>query len=546
MVTATHTKKSSNGSATRKVKKRLTKPEREGLLTHKQDEQPAAGGGVEASAVGDSGGEGLRLIPCDAICASPFNPRQLFDDAALEQLGESLKAHGQLQPCVVRPRAKSGNGHGKARYELIAGERRWRAAQAAGLPGVSVVVRDVDDATAVELAGIENYRREDLNAIEQARWFKSMLDTAGYTQQKLAERLSISQGQVSNRLRLLDLPDGLRQMVISREIPATWARHLAAWTHRPKVLEAVEATFKKERPHTERECLTAACRAARNLTRPLSGYFNHQEGGRWVSGEVAFKPTKEQRDELDVEKMNIDFGGTQLRCWDVKLWRTLQDAGEKRRAAREPKRATGGAAGAAISPKQKAKQAADQFAKKIHRYKVEWLQRQCAQRIDGADQATMLRLLLHFCHTDQAQRDPALLVGAVRDAGGKVTSKGKYRGPETIRSLLTVDDDKLAGCAVALLKQWLVVAVEMYRSHLEADEVELVADALGVDLKRDWRLDEAFLGLHTIDQLRDLAKEWSIDTSDAKKRVDLVKLLFAAQSYVRAPKPLINAKAPKR
>ena len=225
----------------------------------------------EAPAAPEAAGSGnLRLIPCGRIQASPFNPRQAFDDAALQQLADSLKKHGQLQNCVVRPH---GNGD---LYELIAGERRWRAATLAGLPGVWCDVRDCSDAEAVELAGLENVRRQQLNVIEEARWYRAMIDIGGHTQGKLAEQVGVTQGLVSQRLRLLDLPDVWQQRIISGLISASWTRCLLPWLERPAVLERASEAMKTiggNRDVSERDVEQSVYNAVTELSRPLRGGF---------------------------------------------------------------------------------------------------------------------------------------------------------------------------------------------------------------------------------------------------------------------------------
>jgi ParB family chromosome partitioning protein len=144
--------------------------------------------------------EELRSLPLDLISPNPNQPRKAFDDEALQGLAESLSARGVLQPVLVR--AVAGG-----RYELIAGERRWRAAKLAELDGIPAIVRDRDDADALELALIENMAREDLNVVEQARACAALVEELGLTREDVGRRVGRSRVAVSNLLRLLDLPD---------------------------------------------------------------------------------------------------------------------------------------------------------------------------------------------------------------------------------------------------------------------------------------------------------------------------------------------------
>lgn len=157
-------------------------------------------------------------LPVAKLRANPLQPRKDFDQAALEALADSLRQKGVIQPLVVRPQGDF--------YEIVAGERRWRAAQIAQLHEVPVVIRDLDDTEVLEVAIIENIQREDLNAIEEALGLRQLIDRFGHTQEKIAEALSKSRSHVANLLRLLNLPDEVQQMVREGAISAGHARAL--------------------------------------------------------------------------------------------------------------------------------------------------------------------------------------------------------------------------------------------------------------------------------------------------------------------------------
>jgi len=148
-------------------------------------------------------------------------PRQDFDDGAIDDLARSLKTTGLLQPVIVRP---AENGH----YELVAGERRWRAAQRAGIHRIPAVIRDVPDEKLLELALIENVQREELNAIEEAEAYRILADDLGLTQQEIAERVGKQRTSIANALRLLNLPLKVQQMVRAKQISMGHARALLA------------------------------------------------------------------------------------------------------------------------------------------------------------------------------------------------------------------------------------------------------------------------------------------------------------------------------
>jgi len=163
----------------------------------------------------------LRHVPVEFLHASPNNPRRHFADADLEELAKSIRDKGLLQPLIVRPR---GDGD----FEIVAGERRWRAAQKAGVHEVPVLIRELSDGEALEIALIENIQRSDLNPLEEARAYGMLLNQFSYTQQQLAESIGKSRSHIANTLRLLTLPDSVRQMIDDGKLTAGHARTLVA------------------------------------------------------------------------------------------------------------------------------------------------------------------------------------------------------------------------------------------------------------------------------------------------------------------------------
>ncbi len=153
----------------------------------------------------DPPADGLVHLPTDRIAPNPRQPRQTFDEASLATLAASIESAGMMQPVVVRAAADG--------YELVAGERRWRAAQAAGLTTIPALVRDIDDRTAAEWALIENLQREDLNPVERAEAFQRLSADFGATQQEIADRVGIDRSSVANFLRLNELHDAIKDEV---------------------------------------------------------------------------------------------------------------------------------------------------------------------------------------------------------------------------------------------------------------------------------------------------------------------------------------------
>ncbi len=162
-----------------------------------------------------------RSLPLGLIKPGRFNPRRSFSEDQLEELAASIRERGLVQPLVVRPSAAD-----PTTYEIVAGERRWRAAQRAGLHEVPVVVRALSDQEAVEIAIIENVQREDLNAIEEGEGYKLLMDGHGYTQEDLAKVIGKSRSHLANMLRLLRLPEGVQDLVREGSLSAGHARAL--------------------------------------------------------------------------------------------------------------------------------------------------------------------------------------------------------------------------------------------------------------------------------------------------------------------------------
>ena len=160
-------------------------------------------------------------LPIEKIVPNPDQPRKTFEKQDLEDLASSIRANGILQPIVVRP-APDGSGN----YQIVVGERRWRAAQLAQLHEVPAIVRELDDASVMELAIIENIQRSDLNSIEEALGYRQLMDRFGHTQEKMAEVLGKSRSHIANLLRLLNLPQDVQELVVSGAISAGHARIL--------------------------------------------------------------------------------------------------------------------------------------------------------------------------------------------------------------------------------------------------------------------------------------------------------------------------------
>ncbi|WEJ58642.1 ParB/RepB/Spo0J family partition protein [Devosia sp. FJ2-5-3] len=260
---------------------------------------------LEGARVTESG-SGSKKLPVEFIIANRANPRRTFDPEQLEELANSIREKGVMSPLLVRPTDDPNI------FELIAGERRWRASQMAGLHDVPVIVREVDDKEALELAIIENVQRADLNALEEAMGYGQLIEQFDYTQQDLAQVIGKSRSHVANTLRLLKLPEDVRSMVASGTLSAGHARTLIT-TEDPghlarqiidrglSVREAEALSQQREpvrpkpREETSRDADTVALERRLSDALGLSVSLNHSEKGGKV--EIRYK-TLEQLDNI--------------------------------------------------------------------------------------------------------------------------------------------------------------------------------------------------------------------------------------------------------
>lgn len=181
-------------------------------------------------------GEEVKMVRTGDIVPSPYQPRTIFDDEKLDELCQSIRTHGVIQPIVVRMR--------NDRYEIIAGERRFRAVQRLGLPTIPVIVREMNDAQAASVALIENLQREGLTAIEEAAAYQKLMEIHDLTQESLAQRIGKSQSTIANKIRLLQLSEPVKQAMLDRKITERHARALLALDNpddQRKVLEEIIA-----------------------------------------------------------------------------------------------------------------------------------------------------------------------------------------------------------------------------------------------------------------------------------------------------------------
>lgn len=180
-----------------------------------------------------------NTLNINEITPNKEQPRKTFDETALEELADSIRQHGVLQPLLVRPLTSGG-------YQLVAGERRWRASRLAELKEVPVIIKELSDTEAMEIAIIENLQREDLNPIEEAEGLQALIDKCGYTQEQVATSVGKSRPAITNALRLLKLPEEVREMAKDGTISAGHARALLAFDNQPMMIECANQIVSKK------------------------------------------------------------------------------------------------------------------------------------------------------------------------------------------------------------------------------------------------------------------------------------------------------------
>lgn len=199
------------------------------------NKQSGLGKGLKALMLENSAEEmnAENKLPINEIVSNKDQPRKTFDQGALQELADSITQHGVLQPLLVRPLPTGG-------YQLVAGERRWRASKMAGLKEVPVVIKELSDVETMEIAIIENLQREDLNPIEEAEGLQALIDRCGFTQEDIAVSVGKSRSAIANSLRLLKLPQEVRDMTRNGEISAGHARALLAFDNEAMIYEATQ------------------------------------------------------------------------------------------------------------------------------------------------------------------------------------------------------------------------------------------------------------------------------------------------------------------
>ncbi|MDE2445426.1 MAG: ParB/RepB/Spo0J family partition protein [Alphaproteobacteria bacterium] len=257
----------------------------------------------------------LRHVPVELLRPNPHNPRKHFAEEDLDSLAKSLKDKGLLQPLVVRPRSDGT-------YEIVAGERRWRASQRAGIHELPVLIRELDDRETLEIALIENIQRSDLNALEEARAYKQLLEQYAYTQQQLADSIGKSRSHIANTMRLLSLPEAIQHQIENGKLTAGHARSLVATEYPTEladqiiklgltVREAEELarqggnTNTSSKPTAEKDADTRALEKSLTEALGLSTAIKHKASGGGMV-QISYK-SLEQLDDV-IRKLGVHSG----------------------------------------------------------------------------------------------------------------------------------------------------------------------------------------------------------------------------------------------
>lgn len=509
-------------------------------------------------------------IPLENIERCRWQPRQEFPADELAALGEQLATQGQLVPIIVRP---SANGPGI--YELIDGERRYRAAKSAGLATLRAEVIEATDAEVRQMVLATALYRKQLNAIEEAAAFHQAIengDAAGPTE--LARQLGLSQGHVSNRLRLLELPREFQEKVISCEIPPSHARSVVRYKDHPAILQAIservaEALENEEGLGSVDDWDAEVKRCAWNATEPLGGTRHSDAYGRSMP---VFTPTTAQRKELGIIKVKSPWAGEEEeRATNLDLWNDLQAAHEAEHAGRAAKDSdlpadraeTAGDRGEGESPEDDAAKQRERL-KKFRRgawdIAIAWRRRLIAQacRDEQVSPEDASRLLLLFAASAQVLREGGYRanceIGRREDILALLLdAKTKDGRPVLWNAIAGLDDRDVVDSVVAYVAAMFhhpTKSEGVFEASLSDADVIAIADHLKIDLAAAWKegaagdLTEEWLELHMKEDLLKLAAKAGIKT-EATTKSDLVKYLLSKKKELPVPAELLKPKRPK-
>lgn len=535
------------------------------------------------------GGPGRDLSIDTIHGAEELNPRTEFSKEALKELAASIEANGLLQPILVRPLATPvacGKFAAITQYQIVAGERRWRAARLANLKSVPCVIRDLTDDQAKRVSLIENLQREGLSPIEEARGLEAILEgDTPPTQRELARQIGKSQAWVANRLRLLELPEGWRRLLISREITDRHARAALAWKRYPVILEVllqkVKNTLSAGDPVTveifEREVIPEVVRA---MTRPMDGkpgptgesLIWDARRGRHVE---IFWPTKDQEKELDIVEVGPE---KERRATNIEFWECCQEAflarkgedlrtvesGKPKAESGDREEGEGGSSGTAnlvSSPKTseiatdgeedlpdatgegipspKAERApgpgvraepwgTEPWDEKLRKWRTSWMRWLIARALRRHDATYVSDRLAILAIGDWD------LIGWAPEADDAIQRRTGKRGwKDAATALWKVPEHELPKVLDELLAElfWREQAGEVF--VVPAEQCERILREMEMDLELQWALEqagdlsEAYWRLHLAIDLDALAKELGVNLGDSRTFDEIVARFLA-------------------
>tara|TARA_R110002072_G_scaffold238769_2_gene396369 strand:+ start:290717 stop:292291 length:1575 start_codon:yes stop_codon:yes gene_type:complete len=518
----------------------------------------------KSHAVGDR-----QFIGLERIKPSPYQPRTYFDADKLAELAASMKSSTQLTDCLVRVSPGYRGAGTPESFELIGGERRWRAAKTAGIRGVWCRVIEADNQLAQRLATFDNLDRENLTEVEKLWAFRKLIDRGACTQKELAAELKLTPAALSNRLRILTVPaewlDRISQETYG--LSTTHLRSLVPWIKRENVLAMVWADLQAEasKHGSDWKCTVAefagiVLYAVKKLSRPLKdGEHIVRLPGVKVHGDVDVALTPAQRcdNELDCVSVKLDpDGGKEKRAFNVELWETFQlESEQAQRAESKP------------SPAKKsevAEERRDEFQRKLYRWKLTQLQRMIVERFESVSgpidqqnvpfpEIVQLHLLWFACHGDSRQTNARSedLADPVSEAGGRaIRHGGQIFNPvsvfETLDTIAAGREhrNKVFRAVGLCLANWWSADFEGPRRGVTPAAIEWAAGQFGFDVCSPWRLTRDFLSLYSVAGLKTLADEWAhaFDAKTAGKESMINELLDWCDEKP-APQSLAKLKA---
>lgn len=451
-------------------------------------------------------------IPVAKIDPSPFQPRRKFDADKIKALAASLKTHGQRTPISVRKIGNKSNDHSSTRFELVGGERRFRAAKIAKIKTLRAEVETLSDDDARRLALVDNLEREDLTDVERFRSFRDLLAAGIYkTQKDLAAAVGITTGALSNQLRILELPECVFDAIESGKIFTTHARLLVKYKDHPAIVakmvsRLIDEYSETDGPHPMSECKWTFERVIDDMTRPAKQGLSFWRANRHTTVHLKAADFK-KNPELNV----VDFGSGPV-CLNVKLFEELNgsaSAKKKTPAAADPK------TGETKTPAQLAtlqRERKRKLANGLFRYKIAVLHTAIAEAFDGclADfkAADAQRITTSHVLAVMASGYSSAIVGAAIKTGGGKYKIGQYNRLDPFRAAATVDDKKLTATLYRSIAGFWLLDPMGYKSPFQACHVLDAAPDLNITIENQFAPDRGFFDLFTGDQLIALVKEW--------------------------------------